>query len=108
MRIESVLDKFYKYESARIYNWVTTVSIFKHLLNMTTETQIQVFSTLCAGDAKALKRKLEDARNLILNDSLVAMPTETVYGLAANALSADAVAKIFAAKNRPQGMEVNS
>ncbi|KAG0166216.1 hypothetical protein DFQ28_007615 [Apophysomyces sp. BC1034] len=32
----------------------------------------------------------------------VGIPTETVYGLAANALEANAVAKIFAAKNRPQ------
>ncbi|KAI9250054.1 DHBP synthase RibB-like alpha/beta domain-containing protein [Sporodiniella umbellata] len=32
----------------------------------------------------------------------VGMPTETVYGLAANALDAKAVATIFAAKNRPQ------
>lgn len=31
----------------------------------------------------------------------VAIPTETVYGLAANALSARAVARIFAVKNRP-------
>ena len=33
---------------------------------------------------------------------LVAIPTETVYGLAANALNEDAVLKIYAAKNRPQ------
>lgn len=33
---------------------------------------------------------------------LVAIPTETVYGLAANALDAQAVAKIFEAKNRPE------
>jgi L-threonylcarbamoyladenylate synthase len=32
---------------------------------------------------------------------LVGVPTETVYGLAANALDADACAKIFAAKGRP-------
>lgn len=32
---------------------------------------------------------------------LVAVPTETVYGLAANALDADACARIFAAKERP-------
>lgn len=32
---------------------------------------------------------------------LVAIPTETVYGLAANALDPAAVAKIYAAKNRP-------
>lgn len=32
----------------------------------------------------------------------IGIPTETVYGLAANALDASAVSKIFAAKNRPQ------
>jgi L-threonylcarbamoyladenylate synthase len=32
---------------------------------------------------------------------LVGMPTETVYGLAANALDADAVARVFEAKRRP-------
>jgi L-threonylcarbamoyladenylate synthase len=32
---------------------------------------------------------------------LVGIPTETVYGLAANALEAQAVASIFEAKNRP-------
>ena len=31
----------------------------------------------------------------------VGIPTETVYGLAGNALNPDAVPKIFAAKNRP-------
>lgn len=33
---------------------------------------------------------------------LVAIPTETVYGLAANAFNADAVTRIYKAKNRPQ------
>jgi L-threonylcarbamoyladenylate synthase len=38
----------------------------------------------------------------ILNaGGLVAIPTETVYGLAANAYNEDAVVKVFAAKNRP-------
>lgn len=36
------------------------------------------------------------------NGGLVAIPTETVYGLAADATNGNAVAKIFAAKNRPQ------
>jgi len=36
------------------------------------------------------------------NGELVAMPTETVYGLAADATSGAAVAKIFAAKGRPR------
>lgn len=39
--------------------------------------------------------------DLIAADGLVGMPTETVYGLAANACSDTAVAKIFAAKGRP-------
>lgn len=34
-------------------------------------------------------------------DNLVAIPTETVYGLAANALHTKAIAKVFSAKNRP-------
>lgn len=41
------------------------------------------------------------AVHLILQGELVAIPTETVYGLAANALHAKAVEKIFIAKNRP-------
>jgi len=41
------------------------------------------------------------AANLLRQGQLVAIPTETVYGLAGNALSAKAVAEIFRAKNRP-------
>ncbi len=37
----------------------------------------------------------------MINGDIVAIPTETVYGLAGNALSEDAVLKIFEAKNRP-------
>ena len=44
----------------------------------------------------------ETAANIIKNDGLVAIPTETVYGLGANGLDEDAVAKIFLAKGRPQ------
>ena len=42
------------------------------------------------------------AAGLLRAGELVAIPTETVYGLAANALDEAAVAKIFAAKGRPQ------
>ena len=42
------------------------------------------------------------AADLILQGEVVGMPTETVYGLAANALNGDAVEKIFRAKGRPQ------
>lgn len=41
------------------------------------------------------------AAKLLRRGELVGMPTETVYGLAANALDEKAVAKIFAAKGRP-------
>jgi len=42
------------------------------------------------------------AAELLQAGKLVAIPTETVYGLAANALDPAAVAKIFTAKGRPQ------
>ena len=38
---------------------------------------------------------------ILKNGGVVALPTETVYGLAANAQNSDAVQKIFAAKGRP-------
>ena len=41
------------------------------------------------------------AANLLLAGELVAIPTETVYGLAANALDASAISKIYNAKQRP-------
>jgi L-threonylcarbamoyladenylate synthase len=42
------------------------------------------------------------AARILREGGIVAIPTETVYGLAANALNPDAVAKIFRAKGRPQ------
>lgn len=44
---------------------------------------------------------IKKAAEVILNGGLVAFPTETVYGLGANAYDAKAVASIFAAKSRP-------
>lgn len=45
---------------------------------------------------------LNEVGQILRNGGLVGMPTETVYGLAANALDPQAVAKIFVAKGRPQ------
>jgi len=45
--------------------------------------------------------KIRIAAKVIKNGGLVAFPTETVYGLGADALNPEAVAKIFAAKRRP-------
>ena len=44
---------------------------------------------------------LEFSSRLLKNGEIVAIPTETVYGLAANALESEAVKKIFLAKGRP-------
>ena len=48
------------------------------------------------------KEGLDDAVSLIKNGELVVSPTETVYGLGANAYNSAAVKKIFEAKGRPQ------
>lgn len=45
--------------------------------------------------------KIREAAKLIRRGKLVAFPTETVYGLGANALNSAAVKKIFEAKGRP-------
>lgn len=44
---------------------------------------------------------IDYAASLLQQGKLVAIPTETVYGLAANALNEEAVLKIFKAKERP-------
>jgi L-threonylcarbamoyladenylate synthase len=48
------------------------------------------------------KNIIEEAGIVIREGGLVAFPTETVYGLGANALDEEAVKKIFVAKGRPQ------
>jgi L-threonylcarbamoyladenylate synthase len=54
--------------------------------------------TIIPGDGEA---SIEQAAERLAAGELVAIPTETVYGLAARADDDDAVAKIFAAKRRP-------
>ena len=48
-----------------------------------------------------IESNLKEAKVLLESGELVAIPTETVYGLAANAFQADAVIQIFETKNRP-------
>ena len=45
---------------------------------------------------------IEKAKGLLMAGELVAIPTETVYGLAGNALNLSSVTKIFEVKGRPQ------
>jgi len=54
------------------------------------------FSTKILSDSA-----IETAASLIKNGDVVGLPSETVYGLGADATNAKAVAKIFAAKGRP-------
>ena len=52
-------------------------------------------------DTGEAQETLERAARILRAGGLVALPTETVYGLGANALDAAAVGRIFAAKQRP-------
>ena len=47
------------------------------------------------------EKSIEKAGEIIKDGGLVAFPTETVYGLGANALDSDASKRIFEAKGRP-------
>ncbi|MDO4486979.1 MAG: L-threonylcarbamoyladenylate synthase [Bacillota bacterium] len=47
------------------------------------------------------EKDIAEAAGIIQQGGLVAFPTETVYGLGADALNADAVAKVYEAKGRP-------
>lgn len=50
---------------------------------------------------KMIGEDIQTALEHLNKGDLVAIPTETVYGLAGNALNADAIAKVYATKNRP-------
>lgn len=52
-------------------------------------------------DIQALRSQLKEAAALLVENEVVGFPTETVYGLGGNALSSDAISKIFKAKGRP-------
>lgn len=60
--------------------------------------QTQIFKIT---DLEADKDKLKKAADILANGGLVAIPTETVYGLAADCLNEEAVKAIFQAKGRP-------
>jgi len=60
------------------------------------ETEIRIIT-----DVKKDYKAILEAAELIRKGELVAFPTETVYGLGANALDAEAVDKIYQAKGRP-------
>jgi L-threonylcarbamoyladenylate synthase len=56
---------------------------------------------LPASPSCTMRISVEEAARLLCNGEVAAFPTETVYGLGANALDAKAVAKIYVLKGRP-------
>jgi len=67
-------------------------------VNYVAKMQTRLLGTKTAGRKKAVARAVD----LLCKGEVVALPTETVYGLAADALKPIAVAKIFEAKDRPR------
>jgi len=56
---------------------------------------------LLANTPASFKEAVDRAAALLRDGQVVALPTETVYGLAANALNAEAVGRVFEVKGRP-------
>lgn len=50
---------------------------------------------------------IEEAVRVLRRDGLVVYPTETVYGLGADALSDDAIFRVYEAKHRPPGQPIS-
>ncbi|KAL4496957.1 hypothetical protein ABPG72_002113 [Tetrahymena utriculariae] len=79
-------------------------SNLKHFLEA---NKSKVLSIIKQSDIKAQilddksEEDMKQAGELLRNGKLVSFPTETVYGLGANALDEEAVKSIFVAKNRP-------
>ena len=48
-----------------------------------------------------ITKNILEAKNALSNGDIIAIPTETVYGLAANAFNEEAIKKIFILKKRP-------
>lgn len=61
-----------------------------------------VFSAEAGLEDSTVERDIQNAAAMIRSGELVAFPTETVYGLGANAYNDKAVAMIFETKGRPQ------
>lgn len=62
------------------------------------EQKNTIYTIIKSGDDKAA---IDEASAILKSGGLVAFPTETVYGLGADALNEEAAARIYAAKGRP-------
>lgn len=80
------------------------ITVVKKQLMMTIENETQMSPANVDMQCRIVPAHaewLDVAATLLRSGNIVAFPTETVYGLGANALDEAAVAKIFAAKGRP-------
>ena len=66
--------------------------------------QISMLTQILKPDGEALAL----ARRIIEGGGLVGFPTETVYGLGANAFDGDAVRSVYEVKGRPQDNAAHS
>ncbi|KAK3821082.1 MAG: DHBP synthase RibB-like alpha/beta domain-containing protein [Benniella sp.] len=85
----------------------TTAAVFNTLLETIDPTTITYSSSDLEDPIPEFSQPhtrtvLETAAQILRTGQVVGMPTETVYGLAANALDSVAAQRIFKAKNRPQ------
>lgn len=70
-------------------------------MNIPKKNTARLFISPDAPDVPQAKRAIAQAANALRAGGTVAFPTETVYGLGANAMDAIAIAGIFLAKQRP-------
>jgi L-threonylcarbamoyladenylate synthase len=69
---------------------------------MTAEPATRTLSAEARSQTSAIAEVLDLAARSLASGGLVAFPTETVYGLGADATNGEAVARLYAAKGRPQ------
>jgi L-threonylcarbamoyladenylate synthase len=79
---------------------VSLAAICRHIGGVDRETPLNT-EVLPTHTAALFSAAAERAAELLRAGEVVALPTETVYGLAANALDAQAVARIYEIKGRP-------
>ncbi|MDF2556830.1 MAG: Sua5/YciO/YrdC/YwlC family protein [Bacillales bacterium] len=101
VKVVLFLNIFYTKKGKKIRNLANKVETLKMLNNRghTVNTKIWIVDNLVENISE--DPKIIEASRLLSNRELVAFPTETVYGLGANALDSEAVKKIYIAKGRP-------
>ena len=72
--------------------------------------RLALFPNVCSHASKmkaTIGKNLSKAKEILENNGIVGLPTETVYGLAANALNQKAISNLFSLKKRPLSNPLN-